>query len=91
MNCPYCLSPATRQDVSYDELVVTWNNSSDCFDPNVSHYQCDSDQNHVFYADDLNGNEASDPDDMDDDAGEGEGIEVQLSSFEEIFPFVRKK
>lgn len=81
MNCPYCLSPATRQNID-DELVVSMNWSNDCFDPDVSQFQCDVDQSHVFYADDRNNNAAVENEE-DEDAGPG--IEIQLSDFQGIF------
>lgn len=81
MYCPYCFSPATRQDVN-GTLFVGLDEENECFDPNVSMFQCDRDGNHVFFADDGNDNAAVEPDEDEDG---GEGTVIGLASFEDIF------
>lgn len=62
MKCPYCCSSATRVRtpiVDQDYLWVAEGDNAEGWDFDISMYQCDSTKDHIFYADDCQGNDQS--------------------------------
>ena len=60
MICPFCAAQATRRPGNPGcEMFVAEDTgcSTEVYDYDVSKFQCDDDDSHVFYADDEQGNE----------------------------------
>ena len=60
MICPYCGAHAHKQLTGNDDcwmyVAEDTGSSTECFDGDISMFVCETNEKHIFYADDLNGN-----------------------------------
>ena len=57
MKCPYCGSDVTQVQTGNGSTELCVSEDNDAFDCYISVFQCNSNRKHIFYADDLNGNQ----------------------------------